>query len=63
MTMTTEKMAQLDRLNDRVNPQDAKLAQIYEWVKTGHISLGVFRNLIQQVIIVDHCITRELEKS
>jgi len=53
---TNAKMAQLSELPD----QDAKLAQIFEWIKTGHISQTVFKILIQQVIIVDHCIAREL---
>jgi hypothetical protein len=52
----TEKMAQLAKLAD----QDAKLAVIYEWVKTGHISRAIFKELIRSVIIVDFAIAREL---
>ena len=52
----TAKMAQLAKLPD----QDTKLATIYEWVKTGHISRAVFKELIRSVIIVDFAIAREL---
>lgn len=55
-TFTTAKISQLDKLDG----QDAKLAQIFEWVKTGHISRAVFKDLIKHVIIVDHCIAHEL---
>lgn len=42
-------VAKLEQLN-QLPSQDAKLALIFEWVKTGHISRAVFKDLIRGVM-------------
>ena len=47
-SFTAEKVAQLSRLSST-----KQLDQIFEWVKTGHISRAVFRDLIAVVTSVN----------
>lgn len=57
MTLQPFLLAQcLEKLEDK--SVDDKLKQLFEWVKTGHISLALFRIMVKNVMAPDEHMCR-----